>query len=127
VPNIHVEGHLVHTHGQQTETDKLTDATETVARRRRVIDAAAVRAQQRLCNGSASVRPSVCPVDRQQQRRPAGLLLSALQISIDSCGCAAGAGAVLQLGRGPAARRRRSAADAAASRRYDTIPYEMLY
>jgi len=25
----------------------------------------------------SSVRPSVCPVDRQQQRRPAGLLLSA--------------------------------------------------
>jgi len=25
------------------------------------------------------VRPSVCPIDRQQQRRPAGLLLSALR------------------------------------------------
>ena len=32
-----------------------------------------------LCNGRVSVRPSVCPVDRQQQRRAAGLLLSALR------------------------------------------------
>ena len=31
--------------------------------------------------------PSVCPIDRQQQRRPVGLLLSAgQQISSDSCG-----------------------------------------
>jgi len=29
--------------------------------------------------GCPSTRPSVCPVDRQQQRRPAGLLLSALR------------------------------------------------
>ena len=29
-------------------------------------------------NGPASVRLSLCPVDRDQQRRPAGLLLSAL-------------------------------------------------
>jgi len=28
--------------------------------------------------GCPSVRPSVCPVGRQQQQRPAGLLLSAL-------------------------------------------------
>ena len=43
----------------------------------------------------SGVRPSVCPIDRQQQRRPVGLLLSALphEISIDSCGRAAGAGA----------------------------------
>jgi len=39
----------------------------------------ALPAQQGLCNGRASVRPSVCPIDRQQQRRPAGLLLSALR------------------------------------------------
>jgi len=32
---------------------------------------------QGLCNGPVSVHPSVCPVDRQQQRRAAGLLLSA--------------------------------------------------
>ena len=40
-----------------------------------------VYAQQGLRNGRVSVRPSVrpsvCPVDRQQQRRAAGLLLSA--------------------------------------------------
>jgi len=29
---------------------------------------------ERLCSGTTSVRPSVCPVDRQQQRRAAGLL-----------------------------------------------------
>jgi len=36
-----------------------------------------------------SVRLSVCPVDRQQQRRLAGLLLSApgQETPIDSCGC----------------------------------------
>jgi len=42
-----------------------------------------------------SVCPSVCPVDRQQQRRAVGLLLSAprAEISIDSGGRAsAGAG-----------------------------------
>jgi len=33
-------------------------------------------AEQGLCNGRVSVRPSVCPVDRQQQRRAAGLLMS---------------------------------------------------
>jgi len=35
--------------------------------------------------GRPSVRPSVCPVDRQQKRRAAGLLLSAVQagVSID--------------------------------------------
>ena len=32
-----------------------------------------------LCNSRVSVRPSVCPVDRQQQLRAAGLLLSALR------------------------------------------------
>ena len=31
-----------------------------------------------MCIGSG-VRPSVCPVDRQQQRRAAGLLLSSLR------------------------------------------------
>jgi len=37
-------------------------------------------AEQGLCNGRAYVPPSdsVCRIDRQQQRRPAGLLLSAL-------------------------------------------------
>ena len=42
----------------------------------------------------------VCPVDRQQQRRPVGLPLSGLQmeLSIDSCGRrAAGAGAQQQM------------------------------
>ena len=34
-------------------------------------------AEQGLCNGRASVHLSVCPIDRQQQRRPASLLLSA--------------------------------------------------
>jgi len=34
-------------------------------------------AEQGLYNGRTSVRLSVCPVDRQQQRRVAGLLLSA--------------------------------------------------
>ena len=29
---------------------------------------------ERLCNDTVSVRLSVCPVDRQQQRRAAGLL-----------------------------------------------------
>jgi len=40
-----------------------------------------------LCELSSG-RVSVCPIDRQQQRRLAGLLLSALreEISIDSCG-----------------------------------------
>ena len=42
-----------------------------------------LESDQGLCNGRAfiypSVRPSVFPVDRQQQRRAAGLLLSALQ------------------------------------------------
>ena len=40
-------------------------------------------AKQGLYNGqvsvSLSVRSSVCPVDRQQQRRAAGLLLSAVR------------------------------------------------
>ena len=36
-----------------------------------------VYTEQGLCNGPVSVHPSVCPVDRQQQRRAAGLLLSA--------------------------------------------------
>ena len=47
-----------------------------------------------------SVRPSVCPIDRQQQWRPAGLLLNALrdEISIKGCGRrAAGAGAQQQM------------------------------
>ena len=35
-------------------------------------------AQQGLCNGRESVRLSVCPIDRQRQRRPAGLLLSSI-------------------------------------------------
>ena len=43
-----------------------------------------------------SVRPSVCPVDRQQQRRPAGLLLRSgagpQQISVDSPCCRATCG-----------------------------------
>ena len=50
--------------------------------------------------GCPSVRPSVCPIDRHQQRLPAGLLLSAQRqgISIDSCGRrAAGAGAQQQM------------------------------
>ena len=39
-----------------------------------------------------SVRPSVCPIDRQQQRRPASLLLGTLRTGdINSCGRAAGA------------------------------------
>ena len=29
-----------------------------------------------LCNGQVSVRVSVCPIDRQQQQRPVGLVLS---------------------------------------------------
>jgi len=39
------------------------------------------------CRVCVTVRVSVCPVDRQQQRWPAGLLLSVLrqEISIDSC------------------------------------------
>ena len=37
-------------------------------------------AEQGLCNGRESVRPSVCPIDQQQQRRSAGLLLSALRV-----------------------------------------------
>jgi len=47
-----------------------------------------------VTDGRLSVCPSVCPIDRQQQRRPAGLLL----ISIDSCGRrAACAGAQQQM------------------------------
>jgi len=38
-----------------------------------------VDAEQGLCDGRVSVRPSVCHIDRQQQWRPAGLPLSALQ------------------------------------------------
>jgi len=40
-----------------------------------------------------SVCPSVCPIDLRQQLRPIGLLLIACgqDISIDSCGRAAGA------------------------------------
>ena len=36
-----------------------------------------IDAEQGLCNGRASVRPSVCPIYQQQQRRPAGVLPSA--------------------------------------------------
>ena len=72
-------------------------------------------AEQGLCNGRASVRPSVCPIDRQQQRWPEGLLQSALRAEdVDrqlpppaprtSCRCAQ-----LQWRR---SRRRRSAANA---------------
>jgi len=44
-----------------------------------------------------SVRPSVCPIDRQQQRRPASLLMGTLRTGdINSCGRAAGAIAFLQ-------------------------------
>ena len=35
-----------------------------------------VQSMHGLCNGRVPVRRSVCPVDRQQQRRAAGLLLS---------------------------------------------------
>ena len=49
----------------------------------------ALRAEHGLRNGPVSVRPSVrpsvCPVDRQQQRRAAGLLLSALCSPRTSC------------------------------------------
>jgi len=43
-------------------------------------------AQQGLRKGRLSVRPSACPVDRQQQRRPAGLLLSAV-LAVDIVIC----------------------------------------
>ena len=36
-------------------------------------------AEQGIYNGPVSVCPSVCPIGRQQQRRPASLLLSALR------------------------------------------------
>jgi len=52
---------------------------------------------------------SVCPIDRQQQRRPAGLLLSACRQKISIASCVRGAGAVLQA---PCCGRRRSAANA---------------
>jgi len=52
---------------------------------------------------------SVCPIDRQQQRRPAGLLLSACRQIISIASCVRRAGAVLQA---PCCRRRRSAANA---------------
>ena len=43
-----------------------------------IIDAARI-----VCGAESmkryGVRPSLCPIDRQQQRRPAGLLLSAVQ------------------------------------------------
>jgi len=39
------------------------------------IDAGRIVCGKRLCNGTVSVRPSVCPIDRQRQRRAAGLLL----------------------------------------------------
>ena len=53
-----------------------------------------------VTTGRPSVCPFVCPIDRQQQRRPAGLLLNAMRAGdVDRqrrarCGCrAAGAGA----------------------------------
>ena len=44
-----------------------------------LIDVACIYAEQVACTvGRPSVCLSACPIDRQQQRRPAGLLLSAL-------------------------------------------------
>jgi len=46
-------------------------------------------AEQGLCNGGVTVRPSVCPIYQPLQQRAAGLLLGAprgQEISIDSCG-----------------------------------------
>ena len=56
--------------------------------------------EQGLCDGPVSVRPSVRPIDQQQQRRPAGLLLSA---GVCSRYRPTAAGAVLQARRRPAA------------------------
>jgi len=49
---------------------------------RRIIDTARTvceRGSMKRLNVRLSIRPSVCPIDRQQQRRAAGLLLSALR------------------------------------------------
>jgi len=47
---------------------------------------------RRLCNSQVSARSSVCPIDRQQQRRAAGLLQAGRrrQISVDIYCAAAG-------------------------------------
>jgi len=53
-----------------------------------VVGSALIVCEQGIYNGRVSVRPSVCPVIRPQQRLAAGLLLSApwAEISIDSGG-----------------------------------------
>ena len=57
-----------------------------------VIDAARMLSRVFVTVGCPSVRPSVCPIDRQQQQRLVGLLPSVLQAE-NSCGRrAAGAG-----------------------------------
>ena len=43
-----------------------------------LVDNVALYVEQGLCNGRASVCLSVCPIERWQQPRPVGLLLSAL-------------------------------------------------
>jgi len=45
----------------------------------RVIDTVSIVRGAGSCTGRVSVRLSVCLICRQQQRRPAGLLLSALR------------------------------------------------
>jgi len=50
---------------------------ESIFNLQELLTLSAEYADEGLYNDQASVRPSVCHIDRQQQRRPAGLLLSA--------------------------------------------------
>ena len=55
-----------------------------------------MRSRVHLTVGCPSVRPSVCAVGRQQQRRAAGLLLSAMRAPRTSCRSISAAGARAQ-------------------------------
>ena len=59
--------------GQVRCPPQLPLTTTDVSASTNIIDAARIVCDKRLCNGRMSVRPSVCPVDRQQERRSAGL------------------------------------------------------
>jgi len=71
-----VRGTIVHTQSKQSIASCMASSYF-----RSLLTLPAQCTQQILWNGPASVCPSVCPIDRQQQpRRAAGLLLSAPQL-----------------------------------------------
>jgi len=67
-------------------TDNAFDCCRVERQKLRILTLPVEHAVRGLCNGRVSVRPSVCSVNRQQQRRPTSLLLSAGGISRSMAG-----------------------------------------